>query len=78
MAKLLKESLNESSQSQSYEEWLDDVFFRIAVHYDWDVNEDYTRELFVKYEDELKEIYEEGGDMDDGADFVIENDESVK
>ena len=60
---------------QSYEDWLDDVFLRIAVHYDWDVTEDYTRELFKKYEDELTDIYEGSGDIDEAAELVIQYDE---
>jgi hypothetical protein len=59
----------------NYEEWLDDVFWAMYMLLDHDADEDYCKELFKKYEDELKDIFEESGDVDEAARLVIANDE---
>ena len=59
---------------QSYEDWLDDVYWRISTNYDHDIDEDYTRELFQQHEDELRDIFDSGADVDEASQLIEDYD----
>ena len=60
---------------QSYEDWLDDVYWRISTNYDHDIDEDYTRELFQQHEDELRDIFDSGADVDEATQLITDYDQ---
>jgi len=60
---------------QSYEDWLDDVYWRISTNYDHDIDEEYTRELFQQYEDELRDIFDSGADVDEATQLITDYDQ---
>jgi hypothetical protein len=71
---LMMPKLNEKKSKQTYEDWLDYVYWQIDALLDHDIDEEYTRDLLKEYDDNLREMYDNGEGAPEAAQFIVDND----
>lgn len=70
-----QEWLEDDKELQPYEEWLDEIYWQMDSLLDHDIDEDYTKELFIKHEDELRKMHKSGLDTTEAAQGLIDADQ---